>query len=231
MVLFWCMAVCCGFGQSFEGIAVYHVDIEAAERMKFWGMTREFLIDDRRKDGTWADTVEITYKGGNYAALAHDDYHSLMIYRADSNRIFAFEHGWDICTVADASQDFEFALPGETPVITHSTEATAAGQPCGVVRVQWKTGSCDYYYHPFATPIDPELYLCHAHNAWYEFLSISHSLPFQIVKTVNHVSMTTYTLVAIRWQPVDDNVFALPELELQPDLIAFPAKAVMKIKR
>ncbi len=218
------------FGQSFEGMAVYSVAIEPSERMMFWGMTREFLIADQRRDGTWADTIVVTYKGGNYAMCAHNDYRTTTIYRADSNKLYTFERESDICTVADALVDSEFALPNETPVL-NDTAAVVGGRPCRVFRVQWKAGSCEYYYTSSHMHIAPELYTGHAHNAWNEFLKTAQALPFQIVKTIKGVSTTTLTLASLHQYPVDDTVFALPGLELQPELIAIPTRAVMKIKR
>ncbi len=220
--------------QSFEGTLQYTTDVEVAEGMKKYGMTKETLIEKMKKEGTYADTVTVSYKGGNYYMVSNTTPRSWAIYTAATHKIHELQAGEaaDICTVTDASMDSEFAMTGKMPTVTKlDTTVTLDGATCNIVRVKWKGGPYAYWYDPARLTVDPALFSTHVYDGWAEFLKISHALPVRIVKTTKGMMTVTRTLVSVKQEPVADSLFALPKLVPAPDLNVspLPNREVMRV--
>lgn len=220
------MALLCGalvYAPSFEGVALYRAEVHASDKIKLWGMTNEALVDDLKKDGVWADTVVFMYKHGNYVVERASELPQRTIYRADSNKVYVFDAGADVCTATDAAEVSDFAAPREQTTVLYDSAS-------GTVLFQWDAGSYMYCFtQNDSLYIAPELFAAHQYNGWNQYLLIAHTLPTAIVQTQRGVSSLVLTLIAVYPQTVPDSAFAVPELELQPELIAYPQRAVMQI--
>ncbi len=224
------------YGQTFEGTLTYFSDIEVAEKLLKKGITKEQLIAQMKKDGSYSDTIKVSYKKGDYYTLVNTKPKSWSIYKANTNKIYAMQAGEakDICTVTDASIDTENKMTGKMPSVEKlDTSVIVNGASCNVVRVRWKSGIYDYYYDSTKLIVDPILYAKHIYDGWSEFLKISKSLPVRIVKTTKGAMTITLTLVSTKKEVVSPNLFLLPKLV--PDdnlnLIKYPNREFMRIKK
>jgi hypothetical protein len=221
--------------QSFEGTLVYVSDFEVAEKMSKMGVTKEMLIERLKAEGTYSDTISVQYKNGNYFSKLNTHPESWTIYRADSNKIYSFQNGGnaELCTVTDASIDLENTLIGKMPVISKLDSIAIVGaDTCSIVRVQWKSGTYDYYYRPGQLQADPALYAAHIYDGWAGFLAISKSLPVRIVKSTMGMMKISMTLVSSKREPVDEKIFRIPELIEDKDLnlVKNAGRKVMRVK-
>ena len=222
-------------GQSFEGTLIYASDIEVAEDMKKLGLTKEMLINKLQENDSYSDTIIISYKEGNYYTLLNNNPKSWLVYKAETNKIYAMqdENISDICTVTDASIDLEFTMTGKKPVIEKlDTTVIIDGEVCNIVRVQWKSGTYDYYYNSKKLIVNPILFEEHIYDGWADFLKISKSLPVKIVKTTKGMMEVTMTLVASKSETIDEHLFSIPKLIPDKDLntIKIANRELMRIK-
>jgi hypothetical protein len=233
IILLWTGLV---YGQSFEGTLSYVSDFELAENMKKMGMTKEILVDKMKQDGSYSDTIKISYKQGNYYTLTKNNPKSWSVYKAETNKIYAMQDGdaADICTVTDASIDLEFTMTGKMPPVQKlDTIVIIDGVSCSIVSVKWKSGTYDYYYDPTKLKVDPALFSKHTYDGWADFLKISKALPLKIVKTTKGMMSVTMTLVTTRTEVIDEKLFLIPKLVPDKDLnlIKIANREVMRIKK
>lgn len=199
--------------QNFEGVLTYTVELEVGKEMQQFGLTAETLKESLKEEGSWADTIKITYHNGNYhyqPLMANKTY---TIYRADSNKIFGFTDDNEHCTVTDAGVDLEKAMGGKGPkIFKRDTTITVNGTVCKIVRVKWATGYYDYYYADNINPIDPAFYSKHINDGLASYLAFAKALPVRIVKNVAGNAFIM-TLADTRLQKIPDTLFALPAME------------------
>ncbi len=224
------------YGQSFEGTLTYKTDIEAAEKLVKMGMTTEKLIASMKQDGTYSDTIKICYKKGNYYTLQNSKPKSWTIYKADSGKIYTMQDGEskDICTVLDATIDMESKMTGTMPTVMKlDTTFLNNNLPCFIVRVKWKSGTYDYYYDSTKLIVNPSLFEKHTYDGWAEFLKISKSLPFKIVKTTKGIMSISMTLVSTKNEAINDKLFSIPSLVADKNLniIKSANRELMRIKK
>ncbi len=223
-------------GQSFEGALIYVADFTVEERMEKMGLTKDIMIAKMKEDGSYTDTITVSYKQGNYRTALNTHPASWNIYTAASNRIHTMQDGEasDICTVMDASVDLEASMIGTIPTLQKlDTTVMLGGAVCNIVRVKWKTGTYDYYYDPTRLTVDASLFQGHVYDGWAEFLKISGVLPVQIVKTVKGMTTATQTLVSIKQEAIADELFTIPTLipDEELNVIKVAGKELMRIKR
>ena len=223
------------FGQSFEGTLVYTTDLEISPKLEKMGMTKQSLIEKMKEDGSWLDTLSISYKLGNYYYKSSNNLKSWLLYNSETNKIYSVQDGVknEICSVINASIDTEFAYSNKMPSVTkQDTLATVNNIECNVVRVKWKSGIYDYYYNSTMFEIDPQLFTNHIYDGWYEFLKISKSLPIKIVKIVNGMMTVTETLITSKKESIVDNLFTVPTVISDKDLniIKSPNREIMRLK-
>ncbi|MDF2457222.1 MAG: hypothetical protein K0R51_3215 [Cytophagaceae bacterium] len=224
------------YGQSFEGTITYVVDVTVSKQMIDMGVTKESLLTRMRAEGSWADTIQSSYKGGNYYNLLLRKEKQWSIYRADKNKMYTMQDGEDsdICIVTDASIDLEHTMTGKmrTVELLDST-ATVNGIVCKIVRVKWNTGNTDYYYDPSQLPMDPSLYTPHVAEGWGDYLKLSKALPLKITKGVSGIMTVTLTMVSAEKKPIDDKLFLIPVLVKDKDLniIKMKNSEMMRIKK
>jgi hypothetical protein len=224
-------------GQSFEGTLTYAAEYKfnVSPDMEKMGVTKEKLIEKMIKEGTWSDSIKVTYKQDNYIIYTDFSPAAWSIYRGQTNRIYSFKENdtAGVCIVTDASIDLEQQMKGIKPV-TANTGITVDinGWMCELVRVIWKSGSYDYYYQPSTFKIDPALYANHISEGWAGYLQISHALPIKIMKSINGVGTVTLTLSTFKEETVDDKIFEIPELIPDSGLNALKIanREVMRIK-
>ncbi|MBN8572638.1 MAG: hypothetical protein J0M05_01890 [Candidatus Kapabacteria bacterium] len=233
IIILWTVPV---YGQSFEGTLSYISDFELAENMKKMGMTKEMLHDKMKQDGSYSDTIKISYKQGNYYILTNNNPKSWSIYKAETNKIYTMQDGdaADICTVTDASIDLQFTMTSKMPTIEKlDTTVIVGGVSCSIVRVKWKSGTYDYYYDPTKLTVDPALFSKHVYDGWADFLKISKALPVKIVKTTKGMMTVTMTLVTTKTEVIDEKLFSIPKLVPDKDLnlIKIANREVMRVKK
>jgi len=166
------------FSQNFEGTLFYTVTMEVSEKMQKYGVTKEMLIEKMSKEGSWADTIYISYKNGNYFQQMGANKLAWSLYSVDSNKLYSFQKKANICTVINTSVDLEEEMLGNPPKISLlDTIVTINSLKCSIVRVKWKSGYYDYYFNTLTNPINPEFYKLHKYDGWYEYLKIAKSLP------------------------------------------------------
>ena len=223
------------FGQTFEGTLVYITDLEVSPKLEKMGMTKQSLIEKMTEDGSWLDTLSISYKLGNYYYKSSNKLNSWLLYNSETNKIYSVQDGVknQICSVIDASIDTEFAYTNKMPTVTKlDTSVTINNIECTVVRVKWKSGTYDYYYNSTMLIVNPDFFTGHIYDGWYEFLKISKSLPIKIVKIANGMMTITQTLITTKKDPIDDKLFVVPSLVSDKDLnsIKFPNREIMRFK-
>ena len=213
------------FSQNFEGTLSYSVKMEVSEKMQKYGVTKEILIEKMRKEGTWADTIFISYKNGNYIQQMGINKFAWSVYSVDSNKLYSFQKGSDICTVINTSIDLEEEMFGTPPKISLlDTSVVINDLECSIVRVKWKSGYYDYYFNTLKNPISPEFYKLYKYDGWYEYLKIAKSLPIRIVKSNKGMMTITMTLVNTSLHNVNDDLFKIPKLVYEKDLNIVPIK-------
>lgn len=223
------------YSQSFEGTLTYATDIDVSDKVMNMGITREALIDQMKLDGSYSDTVSISYKQGNYFTLMNSNPKSWAIYNSETNKIYAMQDGEaaGICTVTDASIDTEYTITGEMPIIQKLDSTVIIDEyTCSIVRVKWKGGAYDYYYAPGKFTVDHSLFAKHIYEGWANFLKISNSLPIKIVKTSKNVMTITMNLVLAKVEKIDESKFTIPSLIPDEELnqIKLGNREVMRIK-
>jgi hypothetical protein len=204
--------------------------------MEKMGVTEKVLIEKMKDEGTWSDSIRITYKRNNFIMYTNVSPAAWTIYKGETNKLYSFqEKDLDgICTVTDVSMDLEEQMTGNKPVIGLTGDRIEInGWMCEVVRVIWKSGSYDYYYHSSSFSVDPILYTNYVYDGWAGYLKISHALPIRIVKSINGVGTVTLTLSGYKEEIVDDKIFTLPELIPDKDLnvIKIANRELMRIKK
>lgn len=234
-ILFLCLTGLT-YGQSFEGTLTYKTDFEVAEKMIKMGMTKEKLITSMKQEGTYSDTTKISYKQGNYYTIQNSKPKSWTIYKADVGKIYTMQDGEskDICTVLDATIDLESTMTGKMPsVLKLDTTVLNNNSTCYIVSVKWKSGTYDYYYDPTKLTVKPALFEKHTYDGWAEFLKISNSLPFKIVKTTKGIMTVTMTLVSTKTETINDKIFTIPNLipDKNLNIIKTANREYMRIKK
>ena len=204
------------YSQSFEGTLTYIVDLDVLpEFIEKTGIDKETLLNKMKEEDEWSDTIRITYKGGNYH-MSLNNGKSCAIYLSSSNKLYLITlsgEDSDVCVVADASVDKEYAMFGEMPKIEKlDTQVVVNEINCSIVRVKWKAGVQDYYYNSEMFSVNPSLFKKHIHDGLSQFLEISKALPIQIVKEVNGMTRSTMTLIYSESKSVDDSLFTIPKL-------------------
>lgn len=225
------------FAQSFEGTLTYIYEFEIAENLKKMGIAKETIIDKMKEEGSYFDTVRISYKQGNYFTLGNNNgLKSWTIYNAAENKIYTMQDGEasDICSVTDASVDAESAMTGKKATVEKlDTTVLINGNTCRIVRVKWKSGTYDYYYMEGSLTVEPGLFARHTYEGWAEFLKISNSLPVRIVKTANEMLSVTLLMVSSKAESIDEKLFSIPELvpDKSLNVINLPGREIMRIKK
>jgi hypothetical protein len=224
--------------QSFEGTLNYNVEykFDIAPEMEKMGLTKEVLIEKMKSEGKWSDSLRITYKKDKYIMYTNFSPQAWSIYLGETNKIYSFQQddSEGICTITDASIDLEQQMTGNKPVIGKTGTVTPVnGWMCEDVKVTWKSGTYDYYYHPSSFEMDPTLYANHIYDGWAGYLNISHALPVRIVKSIKGVGTVTLTLSSYKEEKVDSMIFEIPELVPDKDLniIKIANRELMRIKK
>ena len=224
--------------QSFEGTMTYKSEykFDISDEMKKMGVTEEALIKKMKTEGLWSDSISITYKGDNYIMYTSVAPAAWSIYRGKTNKLYSFKENdpEEICTVTDVSIDLEEHVSGIKPVILKTrTNVDVNGWIRETVRVTWKSGTYDYYYHPSSFKVDTGLYSNYIYDGWSGYLKISHALPIRVVKSINGVGSVTLTLSSFKEEKVDDKIFDIPELIPDPNLnvIKLVNRELMRIKK
>jgi len=224
------------FGQSYEGTLTYVADFEVSEKLVKMGMTKQILLDKMKSEGSWSDTIRVSYKQGNYYTLLNNNPKSWSIYKSDNNKIYSMQDGEasDICTVTDASIDLEFAMTGKMPTVEKlNTTVVVKGTSFSIVRVKWESGTYDYYYNQTMLTVDASLFAKHTYDGWAKFLKISNSLPLKIVKTTKGMMTVTLTLVSSKIKVIDEKLFSIPKLvpDKNLNIVKIANREIMRIKK
>ncbi len=223
------------YGQLFQGYLTYTSKIEISKKLEKTGITQEQLITRLKREGTFADTITVSYRQENYCVMRNTNPKSWSIYLGDSNKIYSMQEGElsDICYVTDASIDLEFQLTGNKPIVKElDTSVTVNDHKCHVVRVKWKAGTYDYYYDTSILKVDPVLFLKHEYDGWAEYLQLAKSLPIQIVMTTNGIMTNTMTLLYSKELVIDQKLFRIPNVVLDErlNILRLPNKVAMRIR-
>lgn len=226
------------FGQSYEGTLVYKTDFQfqISEKMAKMGITEEMMKEKMKKEGTLTDSIKTSYKQGDYITYTNFSPQSWSIYKQQTNKLYSFQDGEasDICTVTDVSIDLEFQMTGNKPTIQKfDTIVDIDGRKCEIVRVQWKSGTYDYYYDSSFLKVDFKLFEKHIYDGWADFLKISNSLPIKIVKSVKGLSTVSLTLIRHTEETIDPKLFEIPKLIPDKDLnlIKIGNRELFRIKK
>lgn len=226
------------FGQSYEGTLVYKSDFQfqISEKMAQMGISEEMMKEKIKKDGAWTDSIKTIYKQGDYISFTNFSPQSWSIYTQKTNKLYSFQEGEasDICTVTDVTIDLEFQMTGKKPIVEKiDTIVEVDGRKCELVRVQWKTGTYDYYYDSSILKVDHKLFENHIYDGWADFLKISNSLPIKIVKSVKGLSTVTLTLIKHKEELIDPKLFEIPQLVADKDLniIKIGNRELFRIKK
>ncbi len=201
--------------QTFEGTLTYVCSIELSKNMVKKGQSKDSTLIQLIKNDAWFDTLKIIYKEGNYLRVLGNKNLSKILYRADSNKIYAFEssNGKDIGTAYDAGIDFEKTMNGQEAVITTpDTLVWVNGIACNLVRIQMKLLTYEYYYSKVHYPMLARFYANHAVGSWNAYLRRANALPIMIVEKPNFYITNVYTLISAKEENISDNVFTAPEL-------------------
>lgn len=217
---------------SFVGVVTYKQDIALSGMMKKMGMTKEKMLEELNKEGKWADSLFTFYRLGNYAFIGNNKNQTQRIYLADENTIYSFSTVGDgICSVQEAV-DLDLNGAPDKPAITElDTTVMIMNLPCKAIRMKWKLGEYDYYYHPSQLNANPDLFKQHTSEGLAQFVAMSKCLPMQIVKNTMGMKVIQ-TAVAIEPGDFDTRYFAIPELveDASLNILKLPGIKMMRIK-
>src|SRR5882672_1687050 len=222
------------FGQSFQGTVIYSQDIILSKAFSDMGITKEQILTKMRADGSWGDTVKISYDNkGNYFSAMNNKKGQFAIYKAATNKIYTFAEGKESesCAVQTAIDlDLEGA-PDKPEVKKLDTAVTVNGSKCTGIRVQWKLSRIDYYFNANELRIDPELFSNHTSDGWVVFLRASKALPLKIVKDAKVMTLIQ-TAVSSKPGPISSDLFIVPTLVADESLniIKLPNLEIMRVK-
>jgi hypothetical protein len=218
------------FAQSFEGTISYLNDFELSKKFKEMGFTKEMMLDELKKKGTWYDTAYVSYKQGDYVMIAGQ---MKKIYKASENKFYGFDDPEsDICSVQEAVDLTLDGKPDKPTVIELDSTAMIRGFTCKIIRMKWKLGQVDYYYHPDMAKVDPSLFSRHSYEGLSEFVARTKCLPLQIVREAMGMKLIQ-TAAAVKSHPVKAELFVLPKLVEDKELNQFklPGVTMMRIKK
>ena len=217
---------------SFQGIILYAQDIEVGGSFKKMGITKDRILEDMKKKGSWADSLYSFHRLGNYARIGNNEEQSQKIYIADENTIYSFNAiGDGICSVQEAIDLDLTGAPDKPTVIELDSTATIMGMTCKIMRMKWKISQIDYYYNQSQAQVNPELFSKHSSEGFAEFLKRTKCLPLQIVS--NAIGMTVIqTAIGIKPGKFDSTIMAVPELVEDESLnvMKLPGIKMMRIK-
>jgi len=224
--------------KSFEGTLTYKSEykFDISPEMKKLGVTEKVLIEKMKSEGTWADSLRITYKRDDFILYNYASPATWSVYKGETNKLYSFEENDpdSICTVTDVSIDLEEHMTGIKPVIGLTGDSVQVnGWMCEEVKVIWRSGTYKYYFHRSSFPLDSTLYKNYVYDGWAGYLKIAHALPIRIVKTINGIGTITQTLINYKEEKVDDKIFYVPELVSDQSLnvIKMANRELMRIKK
>lgn len=218
--------------QSFQGVILYLQDIDVSGSLKKMGLTKEMMLEEIKKEGSWADTLYAFYRLGNYARIGNNKEQSQKIYNADENTIYSFSTvGNGICSVQEAV-DLDLSGEPDKPIVTElDSTATIMGLPCKIIRVKWELSQIDYYYNTTQAQVDPDLFSKHSSEGFSEFVNRTKCLPLQTI-TTSMGAMVIQTAIDIRPAKIETDMFAVPELveDESLNILKLPGIKMMRIK-
>lgn len=209
------------YGQTFEGSITYKRDIKVLNKMKSYGIGKEQLIAKMEMEGTWFDSLKISYKNGYYHQLNYSTDKSWVIYRPDSNSFFTIQEGEasDLVVVTNAGIDKEKKLNNKKPTVTLlDSTVELNGVKLEIVKIQWKSGAYYYYFNRSIFKTNPHNFIGHVYDGFYEYLKISNCYPVVIQKVVPGMMITTQTMVSFKKENISDSLFKLPKMVFDPEL-------------
>lgn len=218
---------------SFVGRVGYIQDIELSSLMKKMGITKESIIDEMRKEEKWVDSLNFYVRMGNYAYIGNNKTQYEKVYVADENIIYTYNaFGDDVCSVQEAVDLDLSGKPDKPEIVELDTVVTIMNLPCKAIRMKWKMGQYDYYYHPSMLNANPELFKKHTSEGLAQFVALSKCLPLQIVKTVMGMKMIQ-TAIFIQSGDFDKRYLSIPPLveDESLNIIKMPGIKMMRIKQ
>lgn len=217
------------FSQNFEGVLSYSMDFELLDQLKQMGVTKEVLAEKMKKENSFSKTINCSYKNQNYLIEMIDN-GTRSIYLGEDNTIYTRGKNEDLVVAIDAGIDLENLMFGTKAKIENKeTDVVILGKKCNKVVITGKAGVSEYYYNSDFLKIDPELYKNHKYDMWYEFLSISKSLPLRIVKEVKGMMKIKMELINYKEEEIDVENFILPKIKIDEELSKFVPTKNQKI--
>jgi len=169
-------------------------------------------------NGGWSDTIRITFKKGDYFEVGNNKTHSKRLYRADSNKIYAWGQPKDtnICTIYETNLDLiKKTKKQEEKFGILDTLVVVKGVLCKVIRITSNSLTYEYYFNDSLYKMQSNYYSKHCWQGWYTFLKHTNALPIMIVvktKTKSNSITACMTLVEAKEEFVNEQLFNVPEL-------------------
>lgn len=197
---------------TFEGRLTYYVKNEylgnEEKRNNFKKLIEDATIP--------SDSIIVFYskRGDVLSMYKKEDAYYLEKYNPKTNYLYFINpYILNFITAIDVRYDLEETL-GSKPMIKLLEEKEYIGDiECSIVEVQWKTGKYRYFFSKDYLKINPEIYINYNYDQWYNYLSISKSLPIKIEKVINNFYRTTFVLHSFSEMDIDDSIFNLPKLK------------------
>ncbi len=194
------------------------------------GTKIENTIEQLKNQDMFGDEMICKFKGGNYYYMWMPNCKSWSVYKNDSNRIYKFYKNTNICKTTDALIDIEAKYTGKNPeIIQLDTVVVVNGISCRIVRVKNGFTRFDYFYNSEILKTNPDLFVNHSCDGWFEFLKISKSLPLRIDKTMTGSITIRLIMKEYKEEKIEDNIFFIPNLIFYSNIA--PGRKAMTIKR
>ena len=182
------------FGQTFEGKIVYNNTYKS----KIQNVT------DEQFTTMMGSTQEYFIKNGDYKSVANGSLFQWQIYVNKDNKLYSKLANSETLLWNDGATNPDEILKAEI----NKGVTEILGYKCDELILTCKSGTQKYYFNTKLS-VDPKLFVNHKFGNWYDFLSMSNSLPLKSI--VDNAQFTLESIATeVKEMKLDKTFFELP---------------------
>lgn len=181
-------------GQNFEG----QISYKNVYKSKIPG------VSDEQFTSMMGSNLEYFIKDGDYKSIADGTLFQWQLYVNNDNKLYTKMSNTEAVIWNDGAVNADEVIKSE--INKNVTEI--AGYICDELILTCKSGIQVYYFNSTLS-VNAKLFVDHKLGNWYEFLSLSNSLPLRIVID-NEQFYLESTAIAIKNEKLDKSFFDLP---------------------
>ncbi|MDO7138913.1 hypothetical protein [Algibacter lectus] len=188
--------------QNFEGIITYKV--------QYSNPNSKIVSDSIFYSNTDTTYIEKHYfKGNKYKFVAEiNEKKEIELYNPNENRIYTYSENDDFASWTDSTKRIDEIVQ---VVKRDTTKIEHLGKKCSAVGFQLNTGQIFFAYSNELF-LNAELYKNHKYDFWYDYLSITNSIPL-IMKINTPWNKRTLKAIKIERTEISEDEFQVPSFE------------------